>query len=77
MRDKIMEAGFDHPCRQTCSGWQQGYDRGMSDLKKDNTTMLEALNKIATLQSGSLDYTQDFFEIVKITVREVINKVNK
>lgn len=21
-------ANFDHPCRQTCSGWQQGYERG-------------------------------------------------
>ena len=21
---------LDHPCRQTCSGWQQGYERGKS-----------------------------------------------
>jgi hypothetical protein len=27
--DEIMKAGFDHPCRQTCSGWRQGYERGV------------------------------------------------
>lgn len=27
-RDVLHKAGFDHPCRETCSGWQQGYDRG-------------------------------------------------
>ncbi len=27
----IMEAGFDHPCRETCSGWKQGYQRGCLD----------------------------------------------
>lgn len=35
MSDKIMEAGFDHPCRQTCSGWQQGKERGEFDSKKE------------------------------------------
>lgn len=25
---KMLEMGFDHPCKDTCSGWQQGYDRG-------------------------------------------------
>ena len=32
--DKIMEAGFDHPCRQTCSGWKQGYERGQYETEK-------------------------------------------
>lgn len=27
---KVMDSGFDHPCKQTCSGWQQGYDRGVA-----------------------------------------------
>lgn len=26
--DKIMDAGFDHPCKDTCSGWEQGRMRG-------------------------------------------------
>lgn len=27
--DKLTKAGFDHPCKDTCSGWKQGYDRGV------------------------------------------------
>lgn len=23
-----LDALFDHPCKQTCSGWQQGFDKG-------------------------------------------------
>ena len=34
MIDEFLKAGFDHPCRQTCSGWQQGFERGVSDTKK-------------------------------------------
>ena len=38
---KMLENGFDHPCRKTCSGWTQGYDRGRFDfqdaIKKLNT----------------------------------------
>ena len=31
MRDPFHKAGFDHPCRETCSGWKQGYERGFDD----------------------------------------------
>lgn len=33
MSDKIMEAGFDHPCKQTCSGWEQGRLRGRAEVQ--------------------------------------------
>jgi len=26
-----MKPDLDHPCKLTCSGWQQGYDRGCAD----------------------------------------------
>lgn len=32
--EPIYEAGFDHPCKQTCSGWKQGFERGQFDLKE-------------------------------------------
>ncbi len=35
-KDPLFEAGFDHPCRGTCSGWQQGYERGQSDKEKEH-----------------------------------------
>lgn len=27
---------FDHPCKETCSGWKQGYDKGKLELQKEN-----------------------------------------
>lgn len=29
--DEIAKAGFDHPCKQTCSGWTQGQIRGAAN----------------------------------------------
>lgn len=29
--DPALKAGLDHPCRETCSGWKQGRDRGLYD----------------------------------------------
>lgn len=28
-----LDDKFDHPCRGTCSGWQQGYEKGQEGLK--------------------------------------------
>lgn len=28
---KFVEKGFDHPCKQTCSGWKQGHERGHAE----------------------------------------------
>lgn len=50
MSDKLMEAGFDHPCKQTCSGWQQGYDRGYdsgyAEAQAQTKVLVEALTKL-------------------------------
>jgi RNA:NAD 2'-phosphotransferase (TPT1/KptA family) len=45
-----MKNEFDHPCRETCSGWQQGWERGNSDtinaFEKERDRLQEQL-KIA------------------------------
>lgn len=28
-------AGLDHPCKQTCSGWKQGFERGQESKSHD------------------------------------------
>lgn len=33
--DKSPLDNLDHPCRETCSGWQQGYDRGYLAVKQE------------------------------------------
>lgn len=30
----LEEKGFDHPCKDTCSGWKQGGDRVRADLMR-------------------------------------------
>ncbi len=30
-----MTAEFDHPCRQTCSGWQQGFEKGQDSMRAE------------------------------------------
>lgn len=31
---------FDHPCRETCSGWQQGYARGKAEVADSAVQLL-------------------------------------
>jgi len=41
--------GLDHPCKQTCSGWKQGYEKGFHTGEKSERIMklIEALRYIA------------------------------
>ena len=48
--EKMMGAGLDHPCKDKCSGWMQGYERGQFDLRatvKEHECFLTALEVIA------------------------------
>lgn len=44
-RDGVHKAGFDHPCKETCGGWKQGYDRGVDAATKDLSAEVERLRK--------------------------------
>ena len=39
--DEFYKAGLDHPCRETCSGWKQGRERGIFDTKEEFISFLE------------------------------------
>lgn len=45
------EEKFDHPCKQTCSGWRQGYERGLAEqaheLAKRNVDIAELREVLA------------------------------
>jgi hypothetical protein len=43
--DKKLDEMFDHPCKGTCSGWQQGYDKGFSAVKVLPPTPSECAGK--------------------------------
>lgn len=61
--DKILEAGFDHPCKTTCSGWQQGYERGLIQFKKSQKDLIEERDKLRKAARESIALlTDDYFE---------------
>lgn len=58
---------FDHPCRNSCSGWKQGYDRGRLDMKERLQIATEALNKCKI-------YSECYEELI-MTIDEALKKI--
>lgn len=42
---------LDHPCKQTCSGWAQGYERGRESADVDEQAFLEEHNENVRLHT--------------------------
>lgn len=36
-----LATDLDHPCRDSCSGWKQGYQRGQENLREHYTALLQ------------------------------------
>lgn len=41
MPPRKLATDLDHPCRDTCSGWQQGYQRGQENLRAHYTAIIQ------------------------------------
>lgn len=44
---QIHEKGIDHPCRETCSGWRQGFERGLFEAEEKIRTLKEICQRFA------------------------------
>jgi len=44
--NEMSKAGFEHPCKETCSGWEQGYERGQSDERKRAANLIAAIEDL-------------------------------
>lgn len=57
---RILDAGFDHPCRQTCSGWTQGRSRGVFNENRRLAELLEldalAIESLAFMLDGVCEH---------------------
>lgn len=42
--DKSPLNKLDHPCRETCAGWRQGFERGVESMKTITAAEKEMLN---------------------------------
>jgi hypothetical protein len=49
---KMLSGGFDHPCRQTCSGWEQGRMRGVFDLQEKFDTIKSNFHIVQRYHGG-------------------------
>lgn len=38
---KMIEQQLNHPCKQTCSGWKQGFERGQSSNDEKTNAILK------------------------------------
>ncbi|TXH09408.1 MAG: hypothetical protein E6R04_08205 [Spirochaetes bacterium] len=47
---------FDHPCKETCSGWKQGYEKGQAHEKEKSKGLLQALEFYANGEGDVLDW---------------------
>jgi hypothetical protein len=54
--DKALMAGFDHPCRRTCSGWQQGYERGFYEMNQASKSHYDELKAHADKLAEAFEY---------------------
>jgi hypothetical protein len=53
---ELMAKGFDHPCRGTCSGWEQGRQRGQYESDENLKHLLRSVAYLA--RKGRLDLIQ-------------------
>lgn len=58
-RSKMLEAGFDHPCRETCSGWKQGKHRGAFEAAIAIERLIKALELEIESRNKLLDNIYD------------------
>ena len=75
---------LDHPCKQTCSGWRQGYEKGMSELEQENEALRSALEFYADVNNwdnrceiSSFDDSEDNNKYGGKRAREVLTKFSK
>ena len=54
---------FNHPCKNTCSGWQQGFDRGLE----------QSAQKIAELEKELIDLKVKMGGVCGATVGSIVS----
>lgn len=50
--DSLLKSGLDHPCKDSCSGWGQGYDRHQYDSLKKRAQLLEIVEILSEALIG-------------------------
>lgn len=61
MEGPFLKAGFDHPCKQTCSGWEQGRERGIAEGRRLERERIVGMlrNKKIYAMGGTVECVDD------------------
>lgn len=54
---------LDHPCKETCSGWKQGFERGvesMSGVSKQRIRFAEEIAELKTIIKEMSDHSKGY-----------------
>ena len=63
---------LDHPCRQTCSGWQQGRERGQAEVQKKLDKAVEALEWYA-----GWDWSDKYVQRINKRARAALKEISE
>jgi len=72
--DPFLKAGFDHPCKQTCSGWEQGRERGMLESEEKIDLLKKQLKDLASTTKAIIDISDrnhDYWDRAKEMIRAI------
>lgn len=57
MSDKLNLNNLDHPCKETCSGWRQGFEKG-AESQAERIKKLEAVADAARKVTEECIFTE-------------------
>ena len=59
MSDELMEAGLDHKCKDKCTGWTQGFERGQFDMRAEILSLKAEIEGLKTLVDSIFEINSD------------------
>jgi len=63
---------LDHPCKQTCSGWKQGYERGLADIREPlKARLADAEKRVRELEEKVKDALAGDADLSQMHLREI------
>lgn len=57
--DGLMVTGFDHPCKDTCSGWSQGLARGLYEAQALLRMRDMQIEELRSLNRGLINWKEE------------------
>lgn len=70
-----MSDKLDHPCKQTCSGWKQGFERGFGDKLKVIRTLGVVSGALQAIEISPDDFNMEGLKKTLDEVNELLHEL--